>query len=140
MTVAQNESFPIPTPWMIMKTEDGTNFIHLLTPIVTGLKAAATNPSEVTVSQTHSHHAFKKQQKQAEKQTKQRNLPTAIPPGNPVTGRHSDMAEFAPSTTESISGKMKCVDLLKLFSLFYEIILAMPLKEIMGERRERIWK
>lgn len=29
MTVAQNESFPIPAPWMIMKTEDGTNFIHL---------------------------------------------------------------------------------------------------------------
>lgn len=70
MTVAQNESFPIPTPWMIMKTEDGTNFIHLLTRIVTGLKAAATNPSEVTVSQTHSHHVFKKTTKTNKKTNK----------------------------------------------------------------------
>lgn len=29
MTEAQNESFPIPAPWTIMKTEDATNFIHL---------------------------------------------------------------------------------------------------------------
>lgn len=63
-----------------------------MTPIVTGLKAAATNPSEVTVSQTLPHHVFKRQQKQTKKQTKQRNLPTAIPTGNPVIGRLSDVA------------------------------------------------
>lgn len=29
MTEAQNESFPIPASWTIMKTEDATDFIHL---------------------------------------------------------------------------------------------------------------
>lgn len=95
-----------------------TLFIFM-TPIVTGLKAAATDPSEVTVFQIHSHHVFKKQPKQTKKQTKQRNLPTAIPPGNPVMGRRSDTAEFVLSTTDSISGRMKCFNLLKLFSLFF---------------------
>lgn len=116
-----------------------------MTPIVTGLKAAATNPSDVTVSQTHSHHVFKKQANKKynnnnKKQTKQRILPATIPPGNPVMGRRTDTAEFILSTTESISGRMKCFNLLKLFSLLYEITLAMPLKEVMGQRRDRIWK
>lgn len=48
MTEAQNESFLIPAPWTIMKTEDATNFIHLRdTYCVTGWRAAATHPLEV---------------------------------------------------------------------------------------------
>lgn len=73
-----------------------------MTPIVTGLKAAATNPSEVTVSQTHSHHMFKKQRKQTKQQTKQKNLPITIPPGNLVMGRHSDAAEFVLSCPQQL--------------------------------------
>lgn len=64
-------------------------------------------------------------------QTKQRILPATIPPGKPVMGRRTDTAEFILSTTESISGRMKSFNLLKLFSPLYEIILAMPLKDVM---------
>lgn len=76
MTVAQNESFPIPAPWMIMKTEDGTNFIHLRDTYCDRIESCGKKASEVTISQSRSHHMFKKIN---EKQTKQNKKPSISP-------------------------------------------------------------
>lgn len=75
-----------------------------------------------------------------EKHTNETNLHTTTSPENSVTGWLLEVAEFSLlSTTESISESIKCFRLLKLCFLFYfEIILEIPLKEVMGKRRGRI--
>lgn len=74
------------------------------------------------------------------KQTNKTNLHPTISPENSVTGQLLEVAEFSLlPTAESISERIKCSHLLKLCFLFYfEIILEIPLKEVMGKRRGRI--
>lgn len=106
MTVAQNESLPIPAPWMIMKTEDGTTFIHLHDTNCDRIESCSNKP----IRSYNLPVLFPSCLKSNNKQTKpnKTNLHTTISPENPVTGWLSEAAEFSLlSTAESISERIK---------------------------------